>query len=220
MAAAVAAVDAMDEVADNPIEGSSAARTEAEAEAAAAVAAVNSLDEDAFEAVPARLRAPEISAAAPPRVVDAPAAGSEVATEAPGGVAGTTAGPGTELAKPEERAAAPPVGGELSEREAELQALREAFAIVTGDEGGSDETEGTESGGAARDVEAAAGPAREAGQTAGTGAAPAVGSAAQTEREMMAAEEPLHDAPASPDAGAEAVAAPRRKGLFRRFRGG
>ncbi len=208
-AAAVAAVDAMDEELDTSTMYPPAARTEAEAEAAAAVAAVNSLDENAPETAPKRIPKPETSEAGSAQVADAPAAGTGVATVSPAHGPDTAAATGTGRAEREVRAPSQPVEADMSERDAELQALREAVAIVMGDEHGGGEAGGNAAGGPGDDME-----------PSGRPTAAAAANDAPAERELMASETPPGDAPVPPDGAPEAVTVPRRKGLFRRFRGG
>lgn len=192
MAAAVAAVDSIDEAFDAPISRMPAADVEAPAEAAPDLEHVLEAV-DATEAggsVALRLAFLSTPVEMPPKPVapDQQADGASlVAADAP-----------ADEARAEADRPAPAVSGEPheeepSEADAEVQALLEAVAIVTVDSGQAAVPAGSASGG---EVDA------EAFEAAGGGPS----------------EEP-RDAAAFPLNPREAEAAARKKGLFRRFRG-
>ena len=174
MAAAVAAVDAMDDA------------VEAEVEATAVVAGTTQAEAEALVG----------SAAGEPPATAAPPSGASVAATA------KAAATGTGSRAPEVAAGSDLAGEEMSEREAEMEALREAVAIVTAER---------ESAGAGADRAADdAGTADEASRTS-----PPAATTGTSKTTSGASSEARPPAPAS----ADAATAPRKKSLFRRLRG-
>ena len=227
MAAAVAAVDSLDE----PFEGPVASRVEIgiDAEAAAApglevpagkgegdtqhvLEAVDATGADesvslriallsGTEGAPADREAP--AGQLPGRSIEESEA--DAAAEALGEVADNPLPVSTEPARPARGGSEEPHDEESSEEEAEMQALHEAMAIVMADD---------EQGGAGE------GSAQPAGPEADVDAVPAdAGATAATTGPVGWAQEEPPDAEASASMTRDAENPPRKKGLFRRFRG-
>jgi hypothetical protein len=191
MAAAVAAVDALDETLEAPVPGAAEVPVEAE----------DGNLEHMLDAVDATEPEADWTGA----VGSADAAEAAAAAEAVREVADAASPMRAEPNRPKPGDAGGPSDEQLSEEEAEAQALREAMAIVMVGDDQTGETEGS-AGTAGREVEIDALPA-DAGATAAT-----------TEPVASLSEEPPN-AEASAHATPDAEAAPQKKGLFRRFRG-